>query len=122
MTDKSTILNSLPALGSRPNKSFIKEEKPRKVKGLRPRSEKRLKQETEYAKVKKLFLLANPKCQFEGCTAKSKDVHHMAGRIGNLLTDVSKFKALCRKHHDFVELNPTWAKANGYSLDRYNKN
>jgi hypothetical protein len=42
----------------------------------------------------------------------------MQGRIGNLLTDETKFLAVCRACHDWIETHPKEAKELGYSISR----
>ena len=46
------------------------------------------------------------------------DVHHKKGRLGELLTLVRYFLAVCRSCHTKIETNPKWAKENGYSESR----
>lgn len=47
-----------------------------------------------------------PKCQFNGCVSGHIQLHHMAGRVGELLYNRKYFKSLCDKHHRFVTENP----------------
>jgi hypothetical protein len=49
---------------------------------------------------------------------KCVDVHHMKGRAGDLLLDTRFWLAVSRKAHVKIELNPTWAREQGYSLPR----
>jgi hypothetical protein len=94
--------------------------KPYKIKR---RSDKRAEQEKEYSKGRIQFLIEHPVCEFnESCQRESTDVHHPEGRIGDLLTDFSKCKALCRGHHVWVELHPKEAKELGLSKSRLSKN
>ena len=60
-------------------------------------------------------------CQVKGCKGLATEVHHKKGRIGKLLTDIRYFLGVCRECHNKIELNPTWAKENGYSLNRLDK-
>lgn len=94
-----------------------KKEKP-KAKPIKPRNAKRAKQEKEYLKKREIYLNANPICKFKGCKLEATTIHHPRGRIGALLTDENNFIGLCMEHHEFVELNPNFAKANGYSKSR----
>lgn len=85
------------------------------------RSPKRAKQEREYSKVRKEFLLANPLCEAripQLCTTDSVQVHHKAGRIGDLLTDVRYFLPVCDACHKWVELHPLESKELNLSTDR----
>lgn len=85
------------------------------------RSKKRIVQEREYLKVRKEFLTEFPECEFNGCNSEATDCHHSRGRVGELLTNKKYFVALCREHHQFIELNPQFAKDNGYSCSRLAK-
>jgi hypothetical protein len=90
-------------------------------KKLPPRSPKRILQEAEYSAQRKIFLNKNPMCQMHLpgiCTQHASDVHHMKGRIGDLLLDEQFWKAGCRACHSWVELNPFEAKEMGLSLSR----
>ena len=46
------------------------------------------------------------------------DIHHKKGRVGSLFLNTEFWIALSREGHKFVEENPEWSKANGYSLNR----
>jgi hypothetical protein len=95
----------------------VKKEKP-KAKPIKPRSDKRAKQERLYSKQRKEYLEENPICRFEGCNLEATSTHHPEGRIGHRLNDKDKFIGLCMEHHEYIERNPNFAKANGYSLSR----
>ena len=82
-------------------------------------SEKRKKENKEYLKLRNEFLKKNNVCAVTG--NKATEVHHMRGRIGKLLTDVRCFLPVSREGHQKIELNPTWAKEMGFSLNRTNK-
>lgn len=82
------------------------------------RSKKRIVQEREYNRKRRIFMEKNPVCQFENCNLPSTECHHAKGRIGDLLTDERYFVALCHEHHTWVELNPLEAKEKGLSLSR----
>lgn len=64
------------------------------------------------------FITAHPRCQVKGCTQVSECVHHMAGRVGENLTNQKTWLAVCLSHHRQIEDNPDWAKQNGYSESR----
>ena len=92
-----------------------------KQKRIPPRSPKRILHEAEYSTKRKVFLTKNPMCQAHLvgiCTTYSSDVHHAAGRVGDLLLDQRYWKALCRACHSYVELHPTEAKELGLSINR----
>lgn len=91
------------------------EKKPTRIK---PASKKRAKQNREYSKLRKQFLIQHPKCQVSGCRQVATEVHHLAGRIGDLLTDPKNFLAVCHEHHVEIENHPDLAKEKGYSKSR----
>lgn len=72
----------------------------------------------QYRKVAKKFITINPKCQVKGCNNVSECVHHMRGRVGEVLLDTRHFLAVCLEHHRQIEENPEWAKKEGYSKSR----
>lgn len=81
-------------------------------------SNKRKVDNKKYLKVRKVFLESLIYCQVKGCKKLATEVHHQKGRIGKLLTDTNYFVGVCRECHSKIELEPTWAKENGYSLNR----
>ena len=81
-------------------------------------SNKRKVENKEYLKVRKAFLKSFIYCQVKGCKELATEVHHQKGRIGKLLTDINYFLGVCRECHSKIELEPIWAKENGYSLNR----
>jgi len=90
-------------------------------KPIARRSPKRAKQERVYSKLRKDFLLSSPTCQAQlpnTCKHHSTDVHHMKGRIGELLTDTNFFLSVCRPCHDWIEMHPIEAKELGFSISR----
>jgi hypothetical protein len=108
----------------KPKKVYVLKRTPlvKKPYKINRRSEKRAEQEKEYSKERIRFLKDHPVCEFnESCQRESTDVHHTEGRIGDLLTDFSKCKALCRGHHVWVELHPVEAKEMGLSKSRLSK-
>lgn len=79
-------------------------------------SKKRKKQVQEYNKLRVQFLTDNPFCKV--CGRMAGEVHHKAGRIGERLLDVDNFLPVCHDCHVKIEMNPNWAKENGYSKKR----
>ena len=73
----------------------------------------------EYSKLRTAFLVVHSNCQAKlvGCTGKSTDVHHKAGRRENHLK-ISTWLAVCRSCHNWIELNPVEAKELGLSENR----
>jgi len=94
-----------------------------KPKPIPPISKKRKTEMSEYDKRRSLFLIANPKCQANlvGCTLVATDVHHTEGRIGENYLNMSKWKALCRNCHTWIETHPEEAKELGLSSSRLNE-
>jgi hypothetical protein len=84
-------------------------------------SQKRNLENKEYLKVRKVFLQSLMFCQVNSCKKLPTEVHHKKGRIGKLLTDTRYFLGVCRECHSKIELEPTWAKENNYSLNRLDK-
>lgn len=89
-------------------------------KRINPRSEGRAKEESEYLRKAKAWLRG------KGCALKEHatpcngrlTVHHEKGRIGDLLLDENYWLPVCLDHHRYIELHPTEAYANGWSLLR----
>lgn len=81
-------------------------------------SPKRAEQNKEYLKLRKEYLDLYPVCEVPECNLKAVDIHHQRGRSGDMLTNVSYFMAVCRKHHIEIENNPNWAKEQGFSFKR----
>lgn len=94
--------------------------KPKQPKAIKARSDKRAKQEKEYLKIRKDYLEFFDTCQarIKCLGAKSTEVHHKAGRVGELLTDEFNFIAICHDCHVWAELNPEQAKALNISSNR----
>ncbi len=86
--------------------------------GIPFETEKREKQNKEYKEKRKKFLAKNPVCQVKGCKKKALEIHHKFGRVEEDLVDESGFLGCCKAHHREIELNPEWAKKEGYSITR----
>lgn len=81
-------------------------------------SQKKLQELKEYRIVRDKFLKENNTCQYPNCNSSKVTLHHKAGRIGSLLTDVSNFVALCWQHHQYIEEHPAEALKLGLSAKR----
>lgn len=92
-----------------------------KPKSASPVSRKMRQHLDEYGKRREAFLIVHPHCQakLDNCTGIATDVHHKAGRGGNL-NKVSTWLAVCRNCHNWIETHPTEAKELGYSESRLN--
>lgn len=104
---------------------YCKRRSERQSKALQPiakESGKRAKQNNEYSVMAKEFKAAHPTCQacLIDCTKATEHVHHLAGKIGVLLTDKNNFLAVCMSCHQKIELQPITAKALGLSKSRLN--
>ena len=90
-------------------------------KPIARRSPKRAKQEGEYSKKAKAFKEEHSFCQAclpNICTSKTNDVHHMKGRVADLLLDEEYWLAVCRSCHEWIEANPIEARDLGYSVSK----
>jgi len=85
-------------------------------KAIKQVSDKRKKENTLYSCLRKQFLTDNPLCKV--CGYKANEIHHKKGRENSLLIYVRYFLSVCRDCHTEIELNPLWAKENGYSINR----
>ncbi|TXG80318.1 MAG: hypothetical protein E6R13_08300 [Spirochaetes bacterium] len=88
---------------------------------IAPRSQKRSKEERLYLAKRIIFLQEHNMCEahLPGiCTKYSTEIHHKAGRIGELLIDESKWLSVCRACHEFIETHPVEAQEKGFSLKR----
>lgn len=82
-------------------------------------STKQAKINALYSVLRKQFLKDNPTCRV--CGRESKEVHHKLGRIGQRMLDTTEWLSVCSSCHYDIEMNPEWAKLNGYSKNRLSK-
>ena len=77
------------------------------------RTPKRARQEREYAKLRVEYLQSHSACEARllGCTWLATEIHHKAGRIGELLTNAEHFCPICRNCHDYVTNRMSAAEA-----------
>ena len=94
-----------------------------KPKSISPVSKKRREEMDEYSKKRLAFLALHTICQGKlvGCTGKSTDVHHKAGRVGDNYLNMTTWLAVCRSCHTWIEINPVEAKELGFSESRLNQ-
>lgn len=97
-------------------KYALKKSKPKPV------SKKLSQMKTVYNHLRKDYLDEHPYCEarIPECTYMATDIHHMQGREGKALNDVSHFKAVCRSCHNWIENNPAKAKELKLSVSRLN--
>lgn len=74
----------------------------------------------EYSRLKAIFLKKNPMCKVYK-DKKATTIHHMAGRVGDLLLDTKYWIGVSFEAHVEIENNPDWAKSKGYSVTRTDK-
>jgi len=86
-------------------------------KSFKPISDKRVEQLAKYRTRRDKYLKENPICEVKGCNKKTTNLHHKAGRIGEMLYDVQYFMACCSEcHPKKIHENPKWARENGYLI------
>lgn len=84
---------------------------------IRKVGEKLYKRLGDYKERRRLFLLKHPRCAVFP-VLKATEIHHKAGRVGDLLNDERYWLPVSRKGHVEIELNPKWAKDMGFSISR----
>lgn len=90
-------------------------------KRISPRSPKRVKEDALYSVKRKQYLSINPLCHahISGiCTQQATDVHHKQGRIGDLLLDETRWLAVCRACHTWIEEHSQESRELGFSIKR----
>lgn len=106
----------------KPKKAYTLKRTPLKKKPYKINkvSDKRKVQISEYTKKRKLFLANNKLCSVGvlGCTKVATEIHHMAGRENDLLTDEQHWLPICRNCHTYITEHSSWAIENGYSKNR----
>lgn len=67
------------------------------------------------------YFKQRPVCEYPNCGSRNITLHHMKGKIGELLWNKEWFKSLCLYHHRIVEESPLEAKILKLSADRLTK-
>ena len=89
---------------------------PRKVISLV--SKKRLDQLKKYREIRDRYLADHPICEVHDCNKPTTNLHHRAGREGELLYMDEYFMACCETcHPKRIHENPAWARERGYIID-----
>lgn len=83
---------------------------------MRTRTPKRQRQEREYARLRRTWLVEHPWC--ERCGAPATDLHHRKGRTAALLCDSRYFAALCSACHTHAHDQPAESYRTGLMLRR----
>lgn len=86
----------------------------KKPKPINKVSKKRIDQNKEYSKVRDQYLKIFEVCEVKNCMLPSSQIHHKAGRVGQLLTDVNHFLAVCDTCHKYIHDNVKWSQEYGY--------
>lgn len=102
-----------------------------KTDRINPRTKKLAKANREYTKLNKAFLAANPWCTAcdkiktvdptINCGGRATEIHHKAGRLGELLTDTAGFLGTCSAGHAWIEAHPRESKKLKLSQTRLTK-
>lgn len=83
-------------------------------------SDRRRAQLAIYSAKRRAFLKAHPVCQVSryipglNPKARSRDVHHVAGRYGGAYLDETTWLAVSRQAHDWIHSNPRQARKRGW--------
>ena len=74
------------------------------MKPIHHRSAKMQKKMKQYNLLRAAYIADHPQCEIamDACTGASTEIHHMAGRRGDRLTDSTLFRATCRSCHRWV--------------------
>lgn len=97
-----------------------------KPKPIRARSDKRSKQERIYKSKRYIYLMKpeNRLCQVKSpkCTKVATQVHHMKGRIGELLINEDYWLPSCHECNvNWIEQNSAEAREKGFTINRGHK-
>ena len=99
-------------------RSILAPMKARRIRGMSVAMQGRMRR---YLPLKAAFMAQHPRCQVRGCRCVARDLHHRQGRRGWRLCAVGWFMAVCRRHHDMMKEQPTWALEHGYVTAQYNR-
>ena len=88
-----------------------------KRKRIKQVSDKQKKRLAEYRLVRDKYLENNPICEVHDCNKPTTNLHHKAGRIGDLLSNEEYFMACCETcHPERIHNNPLWSEKHGYII------
>ena len=87
---------------------------------IRKVSAKLSKANSEYSKIRKVYLTKHPVChaKIHQCSLHATDVHHKKGR-GKYHLDTTTWLPVCRNCHNWIETNPADAIELGFSDSRH---
>lgn len=78
-------------------------------------------QKEKYIPLVKEVLAKNPKCKVKSpvCSGIAQGLHHIAGRIGDKLTDKKNVVPCCNRCNSYLEKNDAYARANGWKISKF---
>ena len=82
---------------------------------LRRVSKKHARELVTYRALRLAYLEEHPVCEMPACHQHATTIHHKKKR-GKYLNRVDFFMGLCMIHHQVVENNKAWSRAEGYIL------
>lgn len=80
---------------------------------LRRASKKREQELKVYHSLKAYILSQRPYCERPGCLQEATQIHHVKGRAGHLLCDVTFWMALCQPCHTWIHSHAKLAREAG---------
>lgn len=110
------------------NKNIGKARKPQEIAPNRPKIAKIAKSNVpkyrEYAKNAKIYRQNNPLCMINapGCTRFTEGVHHVKGKIGDLLLDETHWMPACNWCNNWIEANSERAFELGLKKSKHEPN
>jgi len=93
--------------------AFKRKPEPKARRRISSMSVRRREEAKEYRMVVIRLKRKHPICEVPKCGAKSVDPHHTRGRAGPLYTDERYIKMVCRKCHDRIRDDVSWARSVG---------
>lgn len=86
-------------------------------------SQKRQKSNRRYLAAASIFRQNNPICAIQSpeCTGQTQEVHHVKGRIGDLLMDQRFWLPCCCLCNRYMERFDSWAREKGFKQSRLSK-
>ena len=87
----------------------------KKYNYIKPISDSMAEKLAVYRPLRDKYMLQHTICQFKDCQSHSNDLHHIRGR-GPYLSEVTYFMAICRPHHQWIDVNTKEARKLGYLI------
>jgi len=94
---------------------WCRTDKPKKSR-LKNYSQKRQRSNRRYLSEARIFRQDNPICAIQSpeCTSRTEEVHHVKGRIGDLLLDQRFWLPCCVACNRYMERFDEWARERGF--------